>query len=165
VAHDTGRLVAGRYRLIEVLGRGGMGTVWRARDESLHRLEGERVVLTDFGIAAVEGDATLTGVGITLGTPAFISPEQIKGHPATAASDLWSLGATLYAAVKGRRPFSGTTHASIYVSIATQPHAPPVHAGPLAPLLEGLLRKEPAQPHRLPGRRRTRRDRHHPGTR
>ncbi|MGJ6963862.1 WD40 repeat domain-containing serine/threonine protein kinase [Streptosporangium sp. G11] len=256
MANDAGRLVAGRYRLMDVLGRGGMGTVWRALDESLHRqvaikelilpdyldvsaretlyrrmqrearaaaqlkhqaiitvhdhvveadgrpwivteiidgpsldellrtrgrlpprqvaaigtqilaalavahaagithrdikpanvlLEGERVVLTDFGIATVEGDVTLTGTGVTLGTPAFISPEQINGHPATAASDLWSLGATLYAAVEGRRPFSGTTHGSIYVSIATQPPAPLVHAGPLAPLLEGLLRKEPAR--------------------
>ncbi|WP_199747925.1 protein kinase domain-containing protein [Actinomadura sp. WAC 06369] len=64
-------------------------------------LEGERVLLTDFGIAAVEGDATLTRTGAILGTPAYMSPEQVEGGDVAPASDLWSLGATLYAAVGG----------------------------------------------------------------
>ncbi|MQA88235.1 MAG: protein kinase, partial [Streptosporangiales bacterium] len=63
-----------------------------------------RVVLTDFGVAAVEGDATLTGSGTLLGSPAYIAPERARGARATAASDLWALGATLYAAVEGRPP-------------------------------------------------------------
>ncbi|MCO5973785.1 serine/threonine-protein kinase [Actinoallomurus soli] len=65
-------------------------------------LDGDRAVLTDFGIAVLEGDATLTKSGVQLGTPAYMSPEQVRGHAATPRSDLWALGATLYAAVEGR---------------------------------------------------------------
>ncbi|MFF4239606.1 serine/threonine-protein kinase [Actinomadura geliboluensis] len=107
-------------------------------------LEGERVVLTDFGIAAVEGDATLTRSGAVLGTPAYMSPEQVHGQPATSASDLWSLGATLYAAVEGRPPFTAPTHGALFIAIATQEPPPPACGGPLARLLTGLLRKDPA---------------------
>jgi tRNA A-37 threonylcarbamoyl transferase component Bud32 len=107
-------------------------------------LEGDRVVLTDFGIAAVEGDAALTRSGAVLGTPAYMSPEQVHGETVTPASDLWALGATLYAAVEGRPPFSGPTHGALFVAIATREPAPPRCGGPLAQLLNGLLRKEPA---------------------
>ncbi|WP_433464326.1 WD40 repeat domain-containing serine/threonine protein kinase [Spirillospora sp. CA-128828] len=106
-------------------------------------LEGERAVLTDFGIAALEGDATLTNTGTILGTPAFMAPEQVRGRPATPRSDLWSLGATLFAAVEGGPPFTGPNHGSIYLAIATEQHAPFVHAGPLGEVLAGLLRKDP----------------------
>ncbi|MFA1540703.1 serine/threonine-protein kinase [Actinomadura monticuli] len=107
-------------------------------------LEGDRVVLTDFGIAAVEGDATLTGSGAVLGTPAYMSPEQVRGERATPASDLWALGATLYAAVEGRPPFTAPSHGGLFVAIATQEPAPPRCGGPLAHLLHGLLSKDPA---------------------
>ncbi|MES9538310.1 protein kinase [Actinomadura sp. NPDC000600] len=107
-------------------------------------LEGDRVVLTDFGIAAVEGDATLTRSGAVLGTPAYMSPEQVHGEPATPASDLWALGATLYAAVEGRPPFTAPTHGALFIAIATQEPDPPQCGGPLAQLLNGLLRKNPA---------------------
>lgn len=106
-------------------------------------LEGERAVLTDFGIAALEGDATLTRTGAILGTPAYMAPEQVRGAAATPASDLWSLGATLYAAVEGRAPFTGPNHGSIYLAIATEDYPPPAHAGPLADVLTGLLKKDP----------------------
>jgi serine/threonine protein kinase len=66
-----------------------------------------RAVLTDFGIAAVDGDPALTQTGMVVGTPGFCAPERIRGAPASPASDLWSLGATLYAAVEGRGPFDG----------------------------------------------------------
>ncbi|MEU9375994.1 serine/threonine-protein kinase [Streptomyces sp. NPDC048255] len=108
-------------------------------------LEESRAVLTDFGIAAVEGDATLTATGMIMGTPAFMAPEQIRGLPATAESDLWSLGATLYAAVEGRAPFTATTPSAVLVAVATEDPAPTVQAGPLAPVLGGLLRKNPAE--------------------
>ena len=62
-------------------------------------------VLTDFGIATLEGDPSLTQAGMVVGTPGFTAPERVRGAPATPASDLWSLGATLYAAVEGRGPF------------------------------------------------------------
>ncbi|MFD0902016.1 serine/threonine-protein kinase [Actinomadura sediminis] len=107
-------------------------------------LEGERVVLTDFGIAAVEGDAALTRTGAVLGTPAYMAPEQVDGESATAASDLWSLGATLYAAVEGRPPFTAPTHGALFVAIATRDPEPPQCGGPLAEAVNGLLHKNPA---------------------
>ncbi|MFG2249000.1 serine/threonine-protein kinase [Spirillospora sp. NPDC048823] len=107
-------------------------------------LEDDRVVLTDFGIAAVEGDATLTASGAILGTPAYMAPEQVRGQDATPASDLWSLGATLYTAVEGHAPFQGANTGALFVAIATEDPAPPVHAGPLEPMLKALLHRDPA---------------------
>ncbi|MFD0539929.1 serine/threonine-protein kinase [Actinomadura luteofluorescens] len=106
-------------------------------------LEGDRVLLTDFGIAALEGDVTITRSGMVLGTPAYMSPEQVEGKAVTPASDLWSLAATLYAAVEGRRPFDGPSHGAVFVAIATRQPPPPRCGGPLARVLNGLLRKEP----------------------
>jgi hypothetical protein len=108
-------------------------------------LEGDRVVLTDFGIATLEGDTTLTRSGAILGTPAFMAPEQVRGQEATPETDLWSLGATLYAAVEGCVPFGGTNAGGIFVAIATEDPRPFVHAGPLTAVLEGLLSKDPTQ--------------------
>ncbi|MGI5321046.1 serine/threonine-protein kinase [Actinomadura nitritigenes] len=108
-------------------------------------LDGDRAVLTDFGIAALEGDATLTESGALLGTPAFMAPEQVRGLPATPESDLWSLGATLYTAVEGHPPFGGPSTGAVLVAIATEEHAPPLRAGRLEPALRGLLRKDPAE--------------------
>ncbi|WP_241562543.1 serine/threonine-protein kinase [Streptomyces hoynatensis] len=108
-------------------------------------LEDGRAVLTDFGIAALEGDVTLTATGMIMGTPAFMAPEQVRGLTATAASDLWSLGATLYSAVEGNPPFAGSAPSAVLVAVVTEAPAPAVRAGPLAPTLEGLLRKEPAE--------------------
>ncbi|MEU6745955.1 serine/threonine-protein kinase [Spirillospora sp. NPDC046719] len=108
-------------------------------------LEGDRVVLTDFGIAAVDGDAALTRSGEVIGTPAFMSPEQVRGRPTGAETDLWSLGATLYTAVEGRPPFTGTSTGAVFVAVATEDPAPAAHAGPLEPVISGLLRKDPAQ--------------------
>lgn len=108
-------------------------------------LEGERVVLTDFGIAAVEGEPGLTRSGALMGTPAYMSPEQVRGFPATAESDLWSLGATLFTAVEGHPPFSGSGSWAVFVAVATEEPATAVRAGGLLPVLMGLLRKDPAQ--------------------
>ena len=63
----------------------------------------ERAVLTDFGIAQFEGDPRLTQTGMVMGSPGFTAPERIRGGDATPASDLWSLGATIYTAVEGQR--------------------------------------------------------------
>ena len=101
-----------------------------------------RVVLTDFGIATLEAETALTMTGIA-GTPAFIPPERIKGGSAQRESDLWSLGATLYAAVEGRPPHDrGGALPTMHAVLNDEPE-PPVHAGRLAPVLEGLLRKDP----------------------
>ena len=105
-----------------------------------------RAVLTDFGIAAVDGDPALTQTGMVVGTPGFCAPERIRGVPASPASDLWSLGATLYAAVEGRGPFDG--HGSPMAVLASIVHSdpPPARlAGPLGAVIEALMSKDPAQ--------------------
>ncbi|MFA1548474.1 serine/threonine-protein kinase [Actinomadura chokoriensis] len=257
-----GRLLAGRYRLESVVGRGGMGTVWRARDETLHRdvavkevllpaglsdaerenrhrrtlrearasarlnhpgvvtvhdvvdeddrpwivmelvparslqdivdedgplpprrvaaigrqiagalraahaigilhrdvkpanvlvADGDRAVLTDFGIAQLAGDATLTGTGLLIGSPAYMSPERVNGDPAVPGSDLWALGATLYAATEGKAPHHRSDAMAVLAAVMTQDVPPPANAGPLAPVLTALLERDPAR--RLSGDR------------
>jgi eukaryotic-like serine/threonine-protein kinase len=104
-----------------------------------------RVVLTDFGIAAVEGEQALTRTGMVLGSPPFIAPERVAGEWANAASDLWSLGATLYTAVEGRPPYARGTAMATLQAVLTEEPAPPRHAGPLTPVLMGLLTKDVAR--------------------
>ncbi|MGW2781513.1 bifunctional serine/threonine-protein kinase/ABC transporter substrate-binding protein [Streptomyces populi] len=109
-------------------------------------LSKDRVVLTDFGIAHL-ADATtkLSHSGIVIGTPQYMSPEQLEGKRPTPANDLWALGATLYHAVEGQSPFAAEGLHALAVAVFTRPYRPPVHAGPLAPVLEALLTKDPEQ--------------------
>jgi tRNA A-37 threonylcarbamoyl transferase component Bud32 len=250
------RLLAGRYRLGDVLGRGGMGTVWRAEDETLGRtvavkelrfpsnideeekrrlitrtlreakaiarirnnsavtvfdvvdeddrpwivmelVEGKslaeviredgllepkraaevglavldvlrsahregilhrdvkpsnvliaedgRVVLTDFGIAQVEGDPSITSTGMLVGAPSYISPERARGHKPGPAADLWSLGGLLYAAVEGLPPYDKGSAIATLTAVMTEPLEEPKNAGPLRDVIYGLLTKDPAQ--------------------
>ncbi|MEU0392831.1 protein kinase [Streptomyces sp. NPDC006208] len=251
-----GRLLAGRYRLGGVLGRGGMGTVWRAVDETLGRtvavkelrfpnsidedekrrlitrtlreakaiarirnnsavtvfdvvdeddrpwivmelVEGKslaeairedgtltprraaevglaildvlrsahregilhrdvkpsnvliaedgRVVLTDFGIAQVEGDPSITSTGMLVGAPSYISPERARGHKPGPAADLWSLGGLLYASVEGCPPYDKGSAIATLTAVMTEPLDPPKNAGPLEEVIYGLLAKDPDQ--------------------
>ncbi|MDG9708317.1 serine/threonine-protein kinase [Streptomyces sp. DH10] len=250
------RLLAGRYRLGEVLGRGGMGTVWRAEDETLGRtvavkelrfpsnideeekrrlitrtlreakaiarirnnsavtvfdvvqeddrpwivmelVEGKslaeviredgllepkraaevglavldvlrsahregilhrdvkpsnvliaedgRVVLTDFGIAQVEGDPSITSTGMLVGAPSYISPERARGHKPGPAADLWSLGGLLYAAVEGAPPYDKGSAIATLTAVMTEQLEEPKNAGPLRDVIHGLLTKDPAK--------------------
>ncbi|THC53220.1 serine/threonine-protein kinase [Streptomyces sp. A1499] len=252
---SQGLLLAGRYRLGESIGRGGMGRVWRAQDEVLHRtvavkeltaaqfvqeadravlfartqtearaaarinhpavvtvhdviqyddrpwivmelVEGcsladavkdrgrvdpveaariglwtlkalraahaagvlhrdvkpgnvlladdRRILLTDFGIAAIEGDSTITRTGEVVGSVDYLAPERVSGANPGPASDLWALGATLYTAVEGTSPFRRTSPLGTMQAVVTEEPSPPAHAGLLAPVIEALLRKDPA---------------------
>ncbi|MFE0062341.1 serine/threonine-protein kinase [Streptomyces sp. NPDC059003] len=254
---QSARLLAGRYRLGDVLGRGGMGTVWRAKDETLGRtvavkelrfpssideeekrrlitrtlreakaiarirntsavtvfdvvdeddrpwivmelVEGKslaeavredglltprraaevglavldvlrsahregilhrdvkpsnvliaedgRVVLTDFGIAQVEGDPSITSTGMLVGAPSYISPERARGHKPGPAADLWSLGGLLYAAVEGVPPYDKGSAIATLTAVMTEAVEPPENAGPLLEkVIYGLLAKDPEQ--------------------
>jgi eukaryotic-like serine/threonine-protein kinase len=105
--------------------------------------EDGRVVLTDFGLATFDGDGSVTRPGLILGSAQYISPERAREGASGPASDLWSLGATLYAAVEGRSPFARETSMATLTALATQPPDPPRRAGPLREVLLGLLRRNP----------------------
>ncbi|MEV4472720.1 serine/threonine-protein kinase [Nonomuraea sp. NPDC049504] len=102
--------------------------------------ESGRVVLTDFGIARQEGQATLTEQGLMIGSPGFIAPERLEGHPGGPASDLWSLGATLYVALTGAPAYSGSMADRVRATL-TQPV--PVAPGPLGPVVAAMMAQHP----------------------
>ncbi|MEU0565672.1 protein kinase [Nonomuraea sp. NPDC005983] len=108
-------------------------------------LTADRVVLTDFGIAAIEGDVTITQTGLLMGSPAYVPPERLSGQSITQAADLWSFGATLYAAVEGRPPYEGPDAIAVLGAVLTQEPITPQRAGALLPVIEGLLRKDPVE--------------------
>lgn len=110
---------------------------------------GGRVVLTDFGIATMESSsdddamAKLTRSGAIVGSLDYLPPERARGIEPGPASDIWSLGMTLYAAVEGTSPFRRTSAWSTLSAIVTEPLPEPRRAGPLAPVLQALMAKDP----------------------
>ncbi|HEU0287778.1 MAG TPA: serine/threonine-protein kinase [Nocardioidaceae bacterium] len=106
--------------------------------------DGDHAKISDFGIARAEMDATLTQTGMMTGTPAYLAPEQATGGSPSTASDVWALGASIYAAVEGEPPY-GTQGNPLQVlsRIVSDPVPRPDHAGPLLPILGDMLSKDP----------------------
>ena len=101
-----------------------------------------RVVLTDFGIASAADEESTMSAGMA-GSPAYISPERARGDRVAPASDLFSLGATLYAAAEGRPPFGTGDPFATLIAVVHEAPGPLLQAGPLRPVIEGLLAKAP----------------------
>jgi eukaryotic-like serine/threonine-protein kinase len=137
------RLGLGLLEALEATHRAGV--VHRDVKPGNVQLCGGRVVLTDFGIAVATQDGSRGGNGRVSGSPAFMAPEQVHGGAVEPASDLFSLGATLYAAVEGRSPFAKGCPVATLAAIVDDPPTPLLRAGPLGPVIQGLLAKDPAR--------------------
>lgn len=112
-----------------------------------------RAVLTDFGIATMAGDPALTSTGVVLGSPAYMSPERARGRKPGPEADLWSLGATLYAAAEGRPPYDSDNALGTLTAVISDPVEPPSAGGPLGEVILGLLAKDPADRMDIPAAR------------
>ncbi|MCP2164465.1 serine/threonine-protein kinase [Goodfellowiella coeruleoviolacea] len=106
--------------------------------------DGDRVVLTDFGIAVMDDASALTGTNQLIGAPEYIAPERISGQSASPASDLWALGVTIYKMLVGRSPFQRTDTAATLAAVLAHDPEPPPNADRLWPVIKGLLARDPA---------------------
>ncbi|GAA0407445.1 hypothetical protein Acor_69060 [Acrocarpospora corrugata] len=135
---EIGRQVLGALRAVHA-----KGILHRDVKPSNVLVTEDRTVLTDFGLAALEGDVSITQAGIVLGSAGYIAPERVLGDKASPAADLWSLGATLYTAVEGRGLHGRRTAAAALAALTSGAPIPMERAGPLAPVLRGLLQIDP----------------------
>ncbi|MFI2505418.1 serine/threonine-protein kinase [Streptomyces sp. NPDC018972] len=103
----------------------------------------DRVVLTDFGIARLSGSTTLTETGSFVGSPEYTAPERMSGARTGPESDLWSLGALLCTALSGESPFRRDSLGGVLHAVVVDEIRPPVEAGPILPVVRGLLERDP----------------------
>src|SRR5450631_918522 len=104
-----------------------------------------RPKISDFGIARGHGDEQLTQVGFITGTPGYLSPELARGGDPHPASDVWALGATLYAAVEGQPPYEPRSNPiALLRAIAAERPRPMTHAGTLAAAIGAMMHEDPA---------------------
>ena len=115
------------------------------KPSNVHICDDGRVVLTDFGIACVMGEEPALPRGGFSGSPPYVSPEILRGAKPGPASDLFSLGATLFAAVEGKAPLGTGDVFDTITAVIEAPPAPFVRAGQLRPVIDGLLDKDPGQ--------------------
>ncbi|CCK28701.1 hypothetical protein BN159_4322 [Streptomyces davaonensis JCM 4913] len=101
-------------------------------------------VLTDFGIAALQGTTSLTVTGQLVGSPEYMAPERIRGHSDAPASDLWALGLVLYVCTEGVSPLRRANTLATLAAVLDDPVPPPVRSGPLSPVLQALLVRDPS---------------------
>ncbi|MEO3888075.1 serine/threonine-protein kinase [Nonomuraea sp. B5E05] len=137
-AAEIGRQILGALRAVHA-----KGILHRDVKPSNVLVTEDRAVLTDFGLAALEGDVSITQAGIVLGSAGYIAPERVLGSKSSPAGDLWSLGATLYTAVEGRGLHGRRTAAAALAALTSGEPIPMSKAGPLAPVLDALLRIDP----------------------
>ncbi|WP_444852164.1 serine/threonine-protein kinase [Streptomyces sp. NPDC000229] len=104
-----------------------------------------RVVLTDFGIAQLAGSTTITEAGMFVGSPEYTAPERMQGAQAGPETDLWSLGALLCAVLTGQSPFHRDSLGGVLHAVVEEDFRPPAAAGPLLPVVRGLLQRDPAR--------------------
>ncbi|GAA4556579.1 hypothetical protein GCM10023193_06050 [Planotetraspora kaengkrachanensis] len=128
-------------RLLDALGHAhAEGVLHRDVKPGNVLLTPRRVVLIDFGIAKGIAEET---PALLMGTPAYSAPEHIRGELYGSAADLWSLGATLYAAIEGRSPYHAPHIAGVVAGVLSRDPKPSLRAAALRPLLDGLLRRDP----------------------
>lgn len=133
-------------RLLDALVTAHAGGVLHrdVKPQNIIRDGGGRWMLTDFGIASVAGATrTLTSTGLLTGTLGYVAPERLSGATPAGAADLWSVGATLYFAVEGRHAYDHDDLPAMIAAVLAHDPDPPAHAGPLAPVIAGLMERDP----------------------
>src|SRR5256885_1143198 len=149
----------GDYEIVEILGAGGMGEVYKVRNVISNRIEAMKVLLPNLGgdpglagrfLREIQVQATLDHPNIARLHTAHMSPEQIRGAQPDPRSDLYSLGITLYEMVTGRRPFEGTSDYSIMAAHLQQAPIAPIEVVPGVPqemndIILMAIAKDPAQ--------------------
>lgn len=135
----------GRHMLDALAAAHRAGIVHRDVKPSNVLMDGAVPLLTDFGIAHLRDEPTVTATGVVMGTPAYIAPEHARGDAIGPTVDLYGLGATLYYAVEGTPPFGGNGSLPTLLAVVHEAPRPTRLAGPLDGLLDDLLAKDPDQ--------------------